>query len=71
MKQFMPGMRVVVKDGPWPQPRVGGHYGKVVEVGHPICQAYVRVELTGHVDGNPPDALPLEWFYDSELAVVD
>lgn len=68
--QFTPGMRVVVADGPWPVPRVGGHYGKVVEVGHPICKAYVRVQITGHVDGNPPDVMP-EWFYDIELGVVD
>lgn len=66
----MPGMRVIVRDGPWPLPRAAGHYGKVVEVGHPICNAYVRVEITGHIDGDLPD-LPLEWFYDSELTVAD
>lgn len=67
---FKPGMRVVVQDGPWPAPRVGGHYGHVVEVGHPICDAYVRVQITGHVDGGAPDLIP-EWFYDCELEVVD
>ena len=68
--EFTPGMRVIVKDGPWPVPRVGGHYGKVIEVGHRNCQDYVRVTITGHLDGNPPDPLP-SWFYPSELDVAD
>lgn len=68
--KFKPGMRVVVADGPWSVPRVGGHYGKVIEVGHPICAAYVRVQITGHIDGNPPH-IPVEWFYPQELELVD
>jgi hypothetical protein len=77
-----PGMRVVVRDiGPWPYPqgaprRFPGHYGKVAEIGHPICDAYIRVDLTGHIDGGPVDPDVVHgtnggWFYDSELEVVD
>lgn len=67
---FAPGMRVVVKDGPWPIPRVAGHFGKVIEVGHPNCDTGVRVQITGHIDGGIHDWMP-EWFYDQELEIVD
>lgn len=75
-----PGMRVVVRDGPWPTPRVAGHYGKVVEVGSAELESgpagEVLVDITGHVDGGEPDPmfnrdLLMKWFYADELEIVD
>jgi hypothetical protein len=74
-----PGMRVVVRDGPWPEPRIAGHYGKVVELGNALDPNYigeVHVEMTGHIDGQPPhpifaEDLLMKWFYADELDVID
>lgn len=72
MTRLRPGMRVVVKEGPWEEPRVAGHYGKIVEVydlGDEGLSALV--DITGHVDGNPAyDGIWDDW-YAEELDVVD
>lgn len=66
------GMRVVVRDGPWPTPRIAGHYGKVSGV---AGEGY-GVDITGHVDGGAIEPIMLndplmQSFWADELEVVD
>lgn len=80
-------MRVVVVDGPWPDPRIAGHYGKVTELlPNGIYNSQTNrwydgatVKITGHVDGSPPGitddfmraTLGDCVFFAAELEVID
>lgn len=70
------GMRVVVTDGDWLDPRMVGHYGKITEIvpWAPEDHPRIRVDITGHVDGQSPyDFVREEWYwwFPEELEVVD
>lgn len=77
MSAIVPGMRVVLTEGPWTtKHRIAGHYGKVTHVNQPKDDddAFIRVDITGHIDGQPPIdfvSADMEWFYPEELTVVD
>lgn len=76
MTAFAPGMRVVLAEGDWPVERIAGSYGKVTRVDevNGDGNVYVCVDITGHIDGQPPmnfEAMDWTWFYSEELTVVD
>jgi hypothetical protein len=76
-RQFTLGMRVVVRDGPWPVPRVAGHYGKIDRIVEPLSgDPLYRVNITGHADGGAVDPMvandpAMQIFYSEELDVID
>lgn len=69
---FIRGMRVITREGNWPDPRGAGHYGKVVDLksggGN---EPSVYVQITGHVDGGPWLLDEFDWYWPEELTVVD
>jgi hypothetical protein len=75
VQHFQVGMRVVVRDGEWPHPRVAGHYGKITVIHEDLdLAAPIGVDITGHIDGEPPYDFASEgWscWYPEELEVVD
>lgn len=71
---FVVGMRVVIKASDlWDEPRVAGHYGKIVEIIESVLE-FIKVDITGHIDGRPPQMElfdDMKYFFAEELEVVD
>lgn len=69
------GMRVVVREGAWPAPRIAGHYGKVRAIVIENGERLYEVDITGHIDGGRPDPIfadPLmSTMHSDELEIVD
>ena len=69
------GMRVVVREGTWPAPRIAGHYGKVRAIVVKDGEKLYDVDITGHIDGGRPApifAAPLmRTMHPDELELVD